>query len=373
MSETYWGRTNATTIHNMASGTKSIGMLALAHAAHAGYFSTETNLTDYFPSLGVGPGAARTPLKLKHLLSMAGGAAASYHSPLAADWVAGLRQGPPGEVRTCTEAGLTRRPGSDFLYSFANPAIAQGLLEATTGSGFAEYHARHLFPVLGISPAEWRWLGDREGSSQPDGASFHTARNYAKLFYLMLRGGRWEFNGTVAQLLDPSWVAGAGKPTPADWGPCPVYSHFMWHKDLNYGNAGPRVPADTFYAYGGGGEFAVVTPSLDLVVVSLYGSKPVRFEPPTDLDQYKGQQYFPKAAETIVGGLCPGGFHGWGCWNFTYVGSEVDRAQPRRGGGQPGMPSVSCTAANTEPNDLLAGMMQRVVAAVKSGGAIHER
>lgn len=125
------------------------------------------------------------------------------------------------------------------------------------------------FLVLGIAREEWRWLGDREGDSQPDGGSFHTARNYAKLAYLLLNSGRWEVNGTVQQLLDPGYVAGASRASPSDWTPCQYYSHFFRRKPLNTNNRhGRQVPADTYYAYGGGGQFAVVVPSLDLVVVS---------------------------------------------------------------------------------------------------------
>ena len=59
-----------------------------------------------------------------------------------ADWGWKLRQGPPGAVAFCSEHGLLKRPGSDFLYSYANPALAEGVLKATTGMGYAEYRPR---------------------------------------------------------------------------------------------------------------------------------------------------------------------------------------------------------------------------------------
>ena len=256
--------------------------------------------------VGINAAAKKEPLKLKHLISMAGGANVTYwggnrgcegeatqcpciagdgdqtcaatypRDSLTAAWTAGLRQGPPGEVKSCTDHGVVKTPGSDFVYSFANPAIASGLLQKTTGMSYATYCDTHIFPVLGIRKSEWRWLSSKDGSSQPDGGSFHTARNYAKLAYLLVTGGKWG-NGTAAQqLLDPAYVAGASKPTPSEFGPCPIYSHFFWRKDLNHGNDNARqVPPDTFYAYGGGGQFAVVIPSLDIVVVSLYGGTSV--------------------------------------------------------------------------------------------------
>eukprot|EP00937_MAST-01D_sp_MAST-1D-sp2_P003125 g3125.t1 len=372
VAEKYWAPTTASSLHDLASGTKSVASLALAHAVHMGHFGPDSNLTDYFPSLrGLSPDADAVPLQLKHLRAMAGGANVSYwqtspEAGLTQRWTAGLRQGPPGEVASCAAHGVRRRPGSDFLYSFANPALAGGLLREATGLSYAQYLDEHVFRALGISRDEWRWLGDREGNSQPDGGSFHSARSYAKLAYLMLRGGRWE--GT--QLLSPAWVAGAAAPTPADEGPCPVYSHFFWRKDLNAGTSlsARRVPSDTFYAYGGGGQFAVVVPSLDLVVVSLYGGRAAVFSPPADAAQWGAAPFFPNATDTLImNDLCCGGFHGWGCWNFSFRSGGIDRAGGHATGPQkirPGMPSTACSAQDTAPNDLLAGMVQRVVAAV---------
>jgi CubicO group peptidase (beta-lactamase class C family) len=365
VSETYWGGTTAASLHALESGTKSIGAISLAHAIHAGHFTTETNVTDFLPALvGNNAAAAATPLKVKHLISMAGGANVSYWQAIrhpAVPWGDQLRQGPPGAVQFCAEHGLLKAPGSDFLYSFANPAIAEGVLRATTGKSYAEYSAAHVFPALGISRDEWHWLGDREGNSQPDGGSFHTARNYAKLFYLMQVGGKWEVNGTVQQLLDPAWLAGVAKPTAKDYGPCPIYSHFCWRKDLNHGNNATRkVPTDTYYAYGGGGQFAVVVPSLDLTVVSLYGGKPGVFHPPPDVASYKGKEFFPTVDNPIViGAGCEGGMGGGGCWNIT-----VSEQKRPAGGVKAGMPSCSCGEDETAENDLLSGMMQRVVAAI---------
>ena len=409
VSETYWGACKNDSLHDMASTTKSIAALALAHAIEAGHFSTETKIADYFPALvSNDPNVSSVPLQLKHLLSMSGGANATYahHSPA---WVNGLRQGPPGEVTSCTRDGLAKKPGSSFIYSFANPAIASGLLMKTTGMSYAQYLDTHLFPVLGINRTQWRWVGDREGNSQPDGCSYHTAQNLAKLAYLLLREGRWQVgkNGTEQQLLSRDWVAGCASPTPKDWGACPYYSHFMWRKDLNHGNThgGRKVPKDTFYTYGGGGQFAVVVPSLDLVVVILYGAKPATFQPPADVQSYKNNQFFPASSdEKILSlGTCCGGFRVdgvlSGCWNWSFSSTNTSSTLTSNNSGEstmnidisnsintnnntnininnninsdshgnimyPGMPSCECTPQNTAPNDLLSQVMQRVVDAV---------
>merc|ERR1711918_139620 len=102
------------------------------------------------------------------------------------------------------------------------------------------------------------------------------------------------------------------------------------------------------------GQFAVVVPSLDLVVVTLYGAQPASFDSPPDIAQYKGREYMPLHSDRLLTlGLCDGGFNGWGCWNFTAL-------QARRSAGSitPGMPSCDCSKANDDENDLLAGVMQ---------------
>lgn len=379
VSENYWGRTNATSLHDIASGTKSVGSIALAHAVHAGHFDPNTSLATYFHSLKpLNPQAAATPLMLKHIVSMAGGCNATYWQGrdgrpnlLTREYVVGLRQGPPGAPESIAEHGILKRPGSDFVYSFANPALATGVLRQATGMSYAAYSATHIFPVLGIRRSEWRWLGDREGDSQADGGSFHTARNYAKLAYLMLNGGQWGVNGTVQQLIDPAWVAGAAMPSPTDWGPCPYYSHFFWRKPL--GTAAAPVPTDAFYAFGGGGQYAVVVPSLDLIVVSLFGGTLASFKPPPDVDTYLGHEYFPTPTDMFLnyghtgvqgdgGGF---GIRGAG-WNFTY-----HEPQPQiKTKSPPSTTAVNgdeCDGWKVQPRepDLLSGMMRLVVAAVK--------
>ena len=139
-----------------------------------------------------------------------------------------------------------------------------------------------------------------------------------------------------------------------DRGPCPFYSHFWWRKPLNggvfyadpycfpavfmlkildltggyIGRVDAPVPADTYYACehpitllllrrldlqgdlfqdclcfppdGGDGQFAVVVPSLDLVVVSQCGGRVAELVPPTDWKAYNGHQYFPQPGDKFM-------------------------------------------------------------------------
>ena len=59
---------------------------------------------------------------------------------------------------------------------------------------------------------------------------------------------------------------------------------------------------------------------------------------------------------------------GGGCWNISFVHAVKSRHPDGQQTARPpaGMPSCSCDPSDTATNDLLAGMMQRVVAAVMS-------
>ena len=101
---------------------------------------------------------------------------------------------------------------------------------------------------------------------------------------------------------------------------------------MNYKNPAANsskhvVPSDTYYAYGGGGQFVVMIPSLNIVVASLYGGKPAEFHNPPDLNAYDkvGRSYFPLETDKLISDTdCDGGFSGYGCWNITFTGTAHD-------------------------------------------------
>ena len=67
--EQYWGPNGYKDVpHDVASATKSVAWMALAHAAMEGKLSLETKVADYFPNLKSDP-----PYLLKQVMSMDGG------------------------------------------------------------------------------------------------------------------------------------------------------------------------------------------------------------------------------------------------------------------------------------------------------------
>jgi CubicO group peptidase (beta-lactamase class C family) len=122
--------------------------------------------------------------------------------------------------------------------------------------------ASRLFAPLGISDASWP--ADPTGNSIGGWGLELSARDLARLGELYLRGGRWGGR----QVVPRAWVRAStatqvalgfggssfGLPT------APGYGYFWWRYP------GRRPPG--FAAIGRGGQFVLVWPGLDLVVVT---------------------------------------------------------------------------------------------------------
>ncbi len=146
-----------------------------------------------------------------------------------------------------------------WSYNDALVALIAPILARAQGADLAVLAARQLFEPLGIERFEWR--RDRDGNPlAPAGLALRT-RDLLKLAALMLEGGRWQ--GTP--VLPESWVTQSLKPQgPATWRAGPV-------ADVGYGQLwftgqlhGKRVA----WAWGYGGQFALLAPELRLAVAT---------------------------------------------------------------------------------------------------------
>ena len=192
--------------------------------------------------------------------------------------------GPISTWRMSTSSG----PGKGFQYTGRNSELAGAIFQKVTGMKYREYIGPRIFEPIGIRPDAWSWFGDADGNSTDGCCSFHTAENLARLGFLVLNNGSWDGK----QLLDPSWVAGIPRPA-RTWNNCGNYASFWWRKPID------GVPEDAFWAWGGGGNFIAVVPSLDLVVVLLHAGQLSQWAPPASFATWRGQQFFPKVTHRI--------------------------------------------------------------------------
>jgi CubicO group peptidase (beta-lactamase class C family) len=164
------------------------------------------------------------------------------------------------EVSTSWPAEVA--PGTRFRYSNTDILLAVRALRASMPSE-AEYQAfpAQMFTTLGMTRtvAERDWRGNFVLSSQV----WSTARDLARFGLLYLNEGVWQGE----RLLPVDWekyVAKPAGPQPDPATPEGQYGYGMTFWLLNH-SAG--VPADTFAAWGDRGQFVIIVPSRQVVIV----------------------------------------------------------------------------------------------------------
>jgi CubicO group peptidase (beta-lactamase class C family) len=149
-----------------------------------------------------------------------------------------------------------------------NYLIRKGV-EEILGEEYHTYPQRALFDKIGIRKMYLE--ADPYGNFLLQGYEFGTARNWARLGMLYLQDGVW--NGE--RILPEGWVEYANTVAPAwEADGRPVYGgSFFW---VNRTETFP-VPRSAFYMAGAGGQYTIIIPSHDMVVVRLglyKGSRP---------------------------------------------------------------------------------------------------
>jgi CubicO group peptidase (beta-lactamase class C family) len=154
-------------------------------------------------------------------------------------------------------------PNTVGRYRNSDPVLANYLVRLGVEGRGEEYHSfptRALFDKIGMRSMVLET--DPYGNFLLQGYEFGTARDWVRLGNLYLQDGVWngerilpegfvEFVSTLA----PGWEADER----------PIYGGFFW---LN-GNETFPVPKEAYYMAGAGGQYTIMIPSHDLVVVKL--------------------------------------------------------------------------------------------------------
>lgn len=152
-----------------------------------------------------------------------------------------------------------------WSYNDAMVALVAPILARAQGADLAVLASRDLFDFTGIKRFEWRRDRD-ENSLAPAGLALRP-RDLLKLSALMIEGGRWKGR----QVLPESWVAQSLSPQgPATWHAGSVEDvgyGFLWFTGRLHGQ---RVA----WAWGYGGQFALLVPELKLAVATAATSPP---------------------------------------------------------------------------------------------------
>jgi len=154
-------------------------------------------------------------------------------------------------------------PNTVGRYRNCDPSLITYLVRLAVekrGEEYLSFPQRALFDKIGIRTMVLET--DPYGNFLTQGYEFGSARDWARLGNLYLQDGVWRgerilpagFSKFVSTLA-PAWVADKR----------PVYGAFFW---VN-GDGGYPVPKESYYMAGAGGQWTMIIPSHDLVVVRM--------------------------------------------------------------------------------------------------------
>jgi CubicO group peptidase (beta-lactamase class C family) len=255
-------------LHTLQSVSKSFASALVGIAIARGEFKgVDEKVLDFFPDVkGIANlDERKAAMRLEDILTMRTGTDYNENGNDSPHYQ--LNALPKGWDKFYLDRPMIQAPGTGFQYDSGGVILLSAMLERRTGLHAEGYARDHLFKPLGIE--KWFWLHNAEGHSHAGGGLNLSARDAAKFGQLYLQKGRWG----DAQVVPEDWVRESfkmrvdltqpGQP-PSGYG----YLWWIWAPDPR-GKSGEYIYA----ARGRGGQYIIVVPEHDMVVVFLGDAK----------------------------------------------------------------------------------------------------
>jgi len=251
------------------SMAKSVTQALLGTLVHAGKLQTDQRVP--MPAWQ-GEGDPRAALTLDHLLHMCSGIdnGDGFDGDPSEAFVTRMMfgEGATDVVAYASAPRLLHPPGTRWAYSTGTSMILAWVIGRSVGSGREDtirYANEALFSPIGMRSAVMEF--DAAGTYLGGGFFWATARDWARFGYLYLRDGLWEGH----QVLPEGWVDYTRTQGPAE--NSGSYGAHFWLNLAPVEDQPPRLlpggPASAFAAVGNGGQYVLIVPTRDLVLVRL--------------------------------------------------------------------------------------------------------
>jgi CubicO group peptidase (beta-lactamase class C family) len=252
--DAYFDPYDGTTVHDLASETKSVMTTLIGIAADQGKLSLDAPVLSFFQERTVANRDARKErMTVRHLASMTSGfdCTRGANEPLTQEMLAA-----PDAIQFALDRPMAAEPGTEFAYCNPGSHLLSAILQRATGRTALDFAREHLFEPLGIH--EVTWPTDAQGVQRGWGDLHLYPRDMAKIGLLWLQGGTWHGEPVVSR----AWVD------------ISVRHHIGTDGGEGYGlgwwlTAGAS-PGE-YRADGRSGQFTIVLPTLNLVVQTTGG------------------------------------------------------------------------------------------------------
>lgn len=251
---------DGTMLHSLQSVTKSVTSAALGIAIDEGLIDgPHVPVLPFFEDYEFDRSDERKQaLKLEDFLTMrsgiewktAGGYVSTEHSTI-------IMENSDEWIQYVLDQPMDAEPGTRYQYNDGASVLIGKIARVATGQRMDDWAREKLFEPIGIDEFYWKITPD--GEADTEGGLYLKTEDLARFGYLFLRNGVW--NGE--QIISEEWVKASTSPVVAEVGEgSPVgYGYQWWVPSQKDGDA------IIFAARGYGGQFVMVAPDYDLVVI----------------------------------------------------------------------------------------------------------
>tara|TARA_R110002072_G_scaffold10569_38_gene49287 strand:+ start:1515 stop:2666 length:1152 start_codon:yes stop_codon:yes gene_type:complete len=253
-----------TDMHTLQSVTKSVTSVVLGIAMDEGLIpgGVETPAMSWFdayhPNLNE---EWRRAMTLEDLLTMRSGI--DWNEMISYEDATNsciLLEDSDAWIQFIIDQPMREEPGTRFDYNSGVSVLLGKIVREATGRRIDDYAREKLFEPLGITDFHWKITPD--GECDTEGGLYLSTHDLARIAQLFLQRGMW--NGK--RIVSEAWVEASVTPHVADVAPKNLgndqgYGYQWWIPE--HADGAPVI----FMGNGYGGQFPVVVPELDLVIV----------------------------------------------------------------------------------------------------------
>ena len=278
-----WVTWDRDSLHRIMSVTKSITSACIGIAIDNGFIeSVHQSVFDYLPQHQNLSADGKDKITIEHLLTMTSGLQGNewlvpYSNPkndiIMTYWA-------DNPITYVFNKPLIYKPGKNFQYYGGSNLVLGEIIRYATKLNLDEFCTKYLFDPLGIE--SYDWIQVKNGVVDGAGGLKISSRDMTKIGVTFLNKGVWKGK----QIISEQWVDKSATSFPGNnwmnnwddhWG-MKGYSYSWWTH--TFSSSGKRM--NMYYAAGWGGQYIMVMPALNTVVV-FTGGNYISYRPPFEI------------------------------------------------------------------------------------------